>query len=130
MKKLFIFLLPILLFSCEQESKLKYPETKKQPVVESYFDYEVVDNYRWLEDDLSEETADWVSAQNNVTFGELEKIPFRNALEERLEKLWNYEKIGSPFKEGDYTYFYKNTGLQNQFILYRYKENIENAKVF
>lgn len=130
MKKLFVFLLPILLFSCEQESKLKYPETKKQPVVESYFDSEVVDNYRWLEDDLSEETADWVSAQNDVTFGELEKIPFRNALEERLEKLWNYEKIGAPFKEGNYTYFYKNTGLQNQFILYRYKENIENAKVF
>ena len=121
MKKLFVFLLPILLFSCEQESKLKYPETKKQPVVESYFDSEVVDNYRWLEDDLSEETADWVSAQNDVTFGELEKIPFRNALEERLEKLWNYEKIGAPFKEGNYTYFYKNTGLQNQFILYRYK---------
>ena len=80
MKKIFIFLLPILLFSCEQESKLKYPKTKKQPVVEYYFDSEVVDNYRWLEDDLSEETTDWVNAQNDITFGELEKIPFRNAL--------------------------------------------------
>ena len=130
MKKIFLLLLLTLIYSCQQRPELNYPETKKQPVVDSYFDIEVVDNYRWLEDDLSEETADWVSAQNDITFGELEKIPFRNALKERLQKLWNYEKIGAPFKEGDYTYFYKNTGVQNQFVLYRYKEKKENAKVF
>ncbi len=89
----------------------------------------VNDPYRWLEDDRSEETEKWVKEENAVTFGYLEKIPFRKDLKNRLEQLWNYEKLSSPFNEGDYTYFYKNDGLQNQYVLYRQKENQE-AEVF
>jgi prolyl oligopeptidase len=109
---------------------MNYPETQKKPVIDVFFDQEVVDNYRWLEDDRSEETADWVRAQNDVTFNYLNKIPFREQLKERLTGLWNYEKIGTPFKEGKYTYFYKNDGLQNQYVIYRYADKIENAEVF
>jgi prolyl oligopeptidase len=109
-----------------------YPETKKVDTVDTYFGTEVQDPYRWLEDDMSEETANWVQRQNKVTFGYLENIPFRDKLKERLSTLWNYEKVGAPFKEGDYSYFYKNDGLQNQYVIYRYKteEGPENAEVF
>lgn len=130
MKRLAFFSLLLILVGCEESSTLKYPETQKQAVTDTYFGEEVVDNYRWLEDDLSEETADWVGRQNDVTFDFLKKIPFRNQLKERLESLWNYEKIGAPFTEGDYTYFYKNDGLQNQYVVYRYKEDKAKAEVF
>ncbi len=96
-----------------------YPETKKTATVDTYFGTEVNDPYRWLEDDKSAETAAWVKEENKVTFDYLSKIPFRNKIKERMEKLWNYEKISAPFKEGGYTYFYKNNGLQNQSVLYR-----------
>ncbi|MGB0366929.1 MAG: prolyl oligopeptidase family serine peptidase [Flavobacteriaceae bacterium] len=130
MKKIFSLMSVGLLLACQQNPKLSYPETEKIAVKDTYFETEVIDNYRWLEDDLSEATADWVTSQNDLTFGELEKIPFRNALKERLEKLWNYEKVGAPFKEGEYTYFYKNSGLQNQYVLYRYKESKDDTEVF
>lgn len=112
------------ILSCKTEDKkvdivFKYPETKKVDSATTYFGTEIKDPYRWLEDDKSAETAAWVKAQNEVTFGYLEQIPFRKALKERMEKLWNYEKISAPFTEGDYTYFYKNNGLQNQSVLYR-----------
>ncbi len=106
-----------------------YPETQKDTVVDTYFGTEVVDAYRWLEDDMSEQTADWVKRQNDHTFNYLNKIPFRKNIEERLTTLWNYEKVGSPFKEGDYTYYYKNDGLQNQYVIYRKKED-GDAEVF
>ena len=107
-------------FSQNQKMEtLAYPETKKTATVDTYFGTEVSDPYRWLEDDKSEETAAWVKEENKVTFDYLSKIPFRNKIKERMEKLWNYEKISAPFKEGDYTYFYKNNGLQNQSVLYR-----------
>ena len=96
-----------------------YPETKKTETIDTYFGTEINDPYRWLEDDKSSETASWVKEENKVTFDYLSKIPFRNKIKERMEKLWNYEKISAPFKEGDYTYFYKNNGLQNQSVLYR-----------
>jgi len=96
-----------------------YPETKKTETIDAYFGTEINDPYRWLEDDKSSETASWVKEENKVTFDYLSKIPFRNKIKERMEKLWNYEKISAPFKEGDYTYFYKNNGLQNQSVLYR-----------
>ncbi len=100
----------------------KYPETRRDVnIYTDYFGVRVEDPYRWLENDLSEETGKWVDNQNALTFGYLSKIPFRNKFKERLEKMWNYEKIGSPFKKGVYTYFYKNDGLQNQFVLYRRK---------
>lgn len=100
-------------------AQIKYPQTKKIDKVDSYFETKISDPYRWLEDDRSTETADWVKAQNQVTFGYLSAIPFRNAIKERMEKLWNYEKVSAPFKEGKYTYYYKNNGLQNQSVLYR-----------
>ena len=122
---------------CKEEPKkevisVTYPQTKKVDTVDTYFGVEVKDPYRWLEDDRSEETAEWVKAENEVTYGYLEKIPFREELKQRLSDLWNYEKVGPPFKEGDYTYFYKNDGLQNQYVLYRYKtgEDPSTAEVF
>ncbi len=122
-----LFLAP---FSQAQEKMdVKYPETKKDNTVDTYFDTQVKDPYRWLEDDRSEATENWVKTQNKTTFGYLENIPFRKNIKERLESLWNYEKLGSPFKEGGYTYFYKNNGLQNQYVLYRKKGDRE-ASVF
>ena len=103
----------------QKESVIKYPTTKKGATVDLYFDTKVADPYRWLEDDKSAETAAWVKAQNEVTYDYLSKIPFRDALKARMEKLWNYEKIGAPTKEGNYTYYYKNNGLQNQSVMYR-----------
>ena len=105
------------------QSPLKYPATKKGNVVDTYFGTQVNDPYRWMEDDRSDETAAWVKAQNEVTYGYLNQIPFRAALKSRLEKLWNYEKIGAPSKEGNFTYFSKNNGLQNQSVMYRKDAN-------
>lgn len=106
--------------SFAQNSKpIQYSETRKDATVDDYFGTKVNDPYRWLEDDRSAETAAWVIAQNKVTNAYLDQIPFRNQLKERLEKLWNYEKIGAPFIEGNFTYYFKNNGLQNQSVLYR-----------
>jgi prolyl oligopeptidase len=138
MKHLTILLAVLTLtFSCQQNKKtpetaLNYPETKQVDTVNTYFGVDVKDPYRWLEDDRSTETETWVKSQNEVTFGYLEQIPFRNKLKERLTGIWNYERIGAPFIEGDYTYFYKNDGLQNQSVIYRFKtgEPKETAEVF
>ena len=134
MNKITILLAVLILASCAQEKKrepivVNYPVTQKVDTVDTYFGTEVKDPYRWLEDDRSTETEAWVKTQNAATFGYLDKIPFREDLKNRLEKLWNYEKLGSPFTEGDYTYFYKNDGLQNQYVVYRQKEG-EEAEVF
>ncbi len=125
------------MFSGKAQSKnevipVTYPQIKKTDKVDTYFGVEVKDPYRWLEDDRSEETAAWVKAENKVTFGYLEKIPFRDDLKKRLSNLWNYEKVGAPFHEGNYTYFYKNDGLQNQYVIYRYKTGSDpkSAEVF
>jgi prolyl oligopeptidase len=103
----------------QNQKPLTYPTTSKGETVDVYFDTKLPDPYRWLEDDKSAETGAWVKAQNEVTYGYLAQIPFRTALKTRMEKLWNYEKIGAPFKEGNFTYYYKNNGLQNQSVLYR-----------
>ncbi|NMM41495.1 prolyl oligopeptidase family serine peptidase [Pseudoalteromonas arctica] len=108
---------------------ITYPETKKGTVVDQYFDEKVADPYRWLEDDMSSDTAKWVKTQNELTFSYLENIPYRDKLKASLEKLMNYEKVTAPFTEGEYTYFYKNDGLQNQYVLYRSKGEGE-AEVF
>ena len=100
-----------------------YPTTKKVDTSTVYFGTTVNDPYRWLENDRSEETAVWVGAQNEVTFGYLQQIPFRDQLKSRMEKVWNYERISAPFTEGKYTYYYKNNGLQNQSVLYRKDAN-------
>lgn len=101
------------------EQTIQYIKTRKSDHVDNYFGAQVPDPYRWLEDDRSEETARWVKAQNEVTFGYLEQIPYRDEIKQRITKLWNYERVGAPFKEGNYTYFFKNDGLQNQSVLYR-----------
>ncbi|MCH8493240.1 MAG: prolyl oligopeptidase family serine peptidase [Idiomarina sp.] len=111
--------------SASSGPNLTYPETRMGEVVDTYFGQQVADPYRWLEDDRSEETGAWVKAQNELTFSYLEQIPYRADIRERLEDSWNFERLGAPFKEGDYTYFYRNDGLQNQFVLYRQKDDGE-----
>ncbi len=113
--------------SCTTPSadKLVYPVTNKGDVVDTIHGTPVADPYRWLEDDKSDETAAWVKEQNTLTFGYLGKIPYREAVRERLTQIWNYEKFGMPFREGDYIYFAKNDGLQNQYVYYRQKVNEE-----
>ena len=101
---------------------MNYPITTKTDVFDTYFGTKINDPYRWLEDDRSAETKAWVEAENKVTQGYLSGIPFRGDIKKRLETLWNYEKFTAPFKEGVYTYFYKNDGLQNQYVLYRQKD--------
>lgn len=117
-------LISILLIGCSQSEslediKITYPETRMGDIVDTYFGVEVPDPYRWLEDDLSNETGDWVKAQNEVTAGYLTQIPYRAELKERLENLWDYEKETEPFREGNFTYFYRNNGLQDQYVIYR-----------
>lgn len=114
----------------QTDQNIDYPDTKKVDTVTDYFGTEVKDPYRWLEDDRSEQTEQWVEAQNKVTFNYLDKIPYRNKLKDRLTELWNYEKLSAPFKEGDKIYFYKNDGLQNQSVLYRKDSEDGEAKVF
>jgi len=134
------FLIPVLFVSTifvsctegnQQNNKnLKYPKTTKIPVIDTLFGTAVTDNYRWLEDDRSAETEDWVQAENKVTFDYLSKIPYRKQLKDRLTELWNYEKVGTPYKEGAYTYFSKNNGLQNQSVVYRKKGEKGTEEVF
>jgi len=108
---------------------MKYPETKQTDTKDNYFGTIINDPYRWLEDDESSETGAWVDAQNKVTQAYLEQIPFRQLIKDRITTLMNYEKFSEPFKEGKYTYFYKNTGLQNQSVLYRQQLN-EEPEIF
>lgn len=107
-----------------------YPDTRTEEVVDTYFGTEVTDAYRWLEDDRSEETGAWVEAQNAVTRGHLDAIPFRNAIRDRYEQIFNFEKVGAPRKIGDRYYISKNDGLQNQSVWY-VREGLDGAdKVF
>jgi prolyl oligopeptidase len=131
MKKSLLAILPLsilLLNSCE-ESASKYPQTKKGDVVDIYFGTEVSDPYRWLEDDMSEGTKAWVKAQNKVTFDYLNSLSEKATIKERLSEVWNYEKVSAPFQKGDYTYYYKNDGLQNQSVVYR-RDSTGNEEVF
>lgn len=114
----------LLLGACAQEQKFEqievtYPETRKSDHMDTYWEEQVADPYRWMEDDYAEETKAWVTAQNEVTFGYLEQIPFREDIRKRLEEVWNYEKVSAPRTQGDYQYYYRNDGLQNQSVMYR-----------
>lgn len=129
MNRLIIFSLLTIILSCQNTNNLKYPTTEKRVVIDSYFGTDIQDPYRWLEDDLSEETMNWVSNQNKTTFNYLNSIPYKRNIKKRLEQIWNYEKRTSPFNEGDYTYYYKNNGLQNQYVVYRKKDS-EDEEVF
>ena len=100
------------------ELKMKYPQTKKVDTIDSYFGTKIADPYRWLEDDRSAETAEWVKQQNKVTFDYLATIPFRDKIKQRMTKIWNFEKRTAPYKKGNYYFFSKNDGIQNQSVVY------------
>ena len=111
-------------FLLAQQSE--YPKARKSDHVDTYHGVAVPDPYRWLEDDNSPETAAWVESQNKVTFGYLERIPFRKSLTERVIALNNYEKVTAPFRKGPYVFFSKNDGLQNQSVLF-YQEGMRGS---
>lgn len=124
----------VVMASCYKASKTDspnpYPVSKKVDTVDVYFGESVADPYRWMENDTSEEVGNWVAEENKVTFGFLDKIPYRKDIQSRLEKLNNYEKLGSPFKKGDYIYYFRNEGLQNHSVLYRRKGEQGEPEVF
>ncbi len=125
-----IFLLSSMSVNAQtKKAPIRYPESKRNSQTDVYFGKTVEDPYRWLEDDRSDDTKKWVEYQNIVTNAFLAKIPFRKDIKARLKELWNYEKFTAPFKEGDFTYYYRNNGLQNQYVLYRQEEG-EKAHVF
>ncbi len=124
-----LLILLIIMQSCGHKKSIEYPKSRKDTVVDEYWDVKVADPYRWLEDDRSSETEEWVVAQNLVTFDYLEKIPFRNKLKNRLTELMNYPKYSSPYKVNDKYYFYKNDGLQNQSVLYELDDLDAEPKV-
>ncbi len=126
----------LLMLSCGETKNTKetvknyqYPETRQGSDSAVYFGTTIKDPYFWLEDDRSQETEEWVKSQNKFTFNYLDQIKFRDQIKSRFTELWDYEKVGPPFKEGGVTYFYKNDGLQNQYVIYKEDENGE-AKVF
>jgi len=100
------------------QEKINYPVTKKVTQTDNYFGTQVADPYRWLENDTSAETAEWVNAQNKVTNDYLAKIPFRDQIHKRIAALWNFPKLTVPFKKGDWVFFQKNEGMQNQSVVY------------
>ncbi|MCF8299198.1 MAG: hypothetical protein K9J13_16740 [Saprospiraceae bacterium] len=128
MKKITIYLAALLIIMIM--SNCKQDRTRKGDTVDTYFGVEVADPYRWLEDDNSEETKAWVIEQNKVTEAYLDSIPFREKIKERLTNIWNYPKYGAPFKEGGKYYFYKNDGLQAQYVIYKSDSLDGEAKVF
>lgn len=132
--KVFAPFLIVLLFSCtvkkENTAVSKYPSSKKGEVIDTLFGTPVADPYRWMENDTTKETGDWVKSQNEVTFNYLKSIPYRDKIRARLEKLYNYERLSAPFKEGEFYYFYKNDGLQNHSVLYRKKGDTGTPEVF
>tara|TARA_B100001109_G_scaffold247313_1_gene236960 strand:+ start:1982 stop:4150 length:2169 start_codon:yes stop_codon:yes gene_type:complete len=142
MKRVSIISAAVLLAACGQAPKEKadnkeearkeialkpYPEVRKDSVVDDYYGTQVSDPYRWLENDTSAETAAWVKAQNEVSFDYLAQIPYRDQIRERLTELWDYEKVGTPFKHGDYYFIYKNDGVQNQSVLY-YQKGLDGTQ--
>ncbi len=128
-KIMILFIIPLLISMVSCHNKLKYPVTKKVETVDNYFGTTVADPYRWLENDTSAATAEWVKEQNQVTNDYLSKIPFREKIREKLTKIWNYPKYGVPFSEGPWYFYNKNNGLQNQSVLYVRKGLEGNPRV-
>ncbi|AVM50880.1 prolyl oligopeptidase family protein [Capnocytophaga sp. oral taxon 878] len=134
MKQILFSATLLALVACNQTAKndgtrMDYPETKKGDVVDTYFGTQVPDPYRWLEDDRSAETAAWVKTQNEFTGKYLQQIPYREGIKKELEELWNYERVGLPFTEGNYIYYYRNSGLKNQSVVFR-KDKDGKEEVF
>jgi len=125
MNRVLPFLGLLLVVACapekEKPSVGPYPKTKRVDTVDTYFGVQVKDPYRWLENDTAKATAEWVAAENEVTFGYLNKIPFREAIRKRLDEIQNYERLGAPHREGAFYYYSKNSGLQNHNVQYRKK---------
>lgn len=113
-----------------QNIKFHYPQARKDTVVDDYFGTKVADPYRWLEDENSDETKAWIKAENELTFGYLNKIPFRDTLRNRLKNLLKYERYTIPVKAGNYYYFNKNNGLQNQWVFYRTENPGTDEEIF
>ncbi len=120
----------LVLPSCKKAEPMTYPVTRKADQMDDYFGTKVSDPYRWLEDDNSDETKKWVVAENAVTFGYLGKIPFREALRKRLMEIYNYPRYSSPRRAGEYYFFTKNDGLQNQPVIYFQKGLDGQPEVF
>ncbi|HEU4901299.1 MAG TPA: S9 family peptidase, partial [Flavisolibacter sp.] len=123
-------LLLSLFFLQQANAQLHYPATRKVDTVDNYFGTRVADPYRWLEDDNSDETKAWVKEQNSVTQNYLSQIPYRDKVRKRLQELWNYTRYSAPVREGEWYYFTKNDGLQNQSVWYRQKGLNGKAEVF
>lgn len=130
MRTTILITLMLVAMSCTQDKKIIYPETAKGDVVDNYHGTEVADPYRWLEDDMSDETAEWVKTQNELTYGYLEKISFRDAIKKRITEIWDYPKMSAPEKEGSNYFYTYNSGLQNQNIVYIKDSPEGEGKVF
>ena len=130
MKRTLIMTMAIIATNLLQAQSLQYPKAAKDGTVDDYFGVKVADPYRWLENDTSAQTAAWVEAENKVTNAYLQKIPFREKLLKRLTELSNYEKIGAPRKRHGKWYFFRNNGLQNQYVMYQMDELGGEPRVF
>jgi prolyl oligopeptidase len=130
MQKIIITVIALCTMLIHLNAQIAYPGSKKVSQEDDYFGKKVSDPYRWLEDDNAADTKVWVVEQNKVTQDYLSKIPFRDKVKNRLQELWNYPKYSSPFKKGEYYYFYKNDGLQNQSVLYRQKGLNAQPEIF
>ncbi len=131
--KTFLYLSSVLFFcftAIQAQETIQYPVTKKSDVTDDYFGTKIADPYRWLEQDTASEVIAWTKEQNKVTRDYLDKIPSRNAIKKRMEEMWNYPRYGSPFKRGNYYFYYKNDGLQNQSVLYYQKSLTDEPEVF
>lgn len=131
--QLVVFLLIFIVVACQQEhseKKWNYPTTEEGVHTDEYFGVKVADPFRWMENDTSKEVAEWVSSQNKVTQSYLDQLPDRELIRKRLKDLWNYERYSAPVKEGDYYFFTKNDGLQNQSVWYRQKSLTGEAEIF
>ncbi len=126
-KKVLLTTLLLSFFSVTLFAQLNYPQTKKCDTVTNYFGTKITDPYRWLEDDNSDETKAWVQAENKVTFDYLAKIPYRDKVKKRITDLYNFPRISAPSRSGEYYYYSKNSGLQNQSINY-YKKGIDGTE--
>jgi prolyl oligopeptidase len=134
-KSILLILATATLFACKQNMRKEievkpYPESIRENVTDNYFGTDINDPYRWLENDTASSVMKWVDAQNDITFDYLSHIPYREQIRKRLTEIWNYPKYSSPFKEGEWYYFFKNDGLQNQSVLYRQKGLDATPEIF